>query len=239
MKKRFLGFTLSETLITVAILGVIAMLTIPGIIRNYQKRVWVTQLQRWYSEMSNTIDEFVVYNKGLETFNQNVNTGVVNNLTLNDTFLIKFLNEKYEVSTNLWKNKNNEIDYRTLHGAKGPGSYPDLYYHGYRYEVYRTKSGAQFGICFSKESDGSRGWKIVVDVNGPKKGPNVVGRDTFHFYVDNTSRSLMPRKFLNAYLWSDWKTSTYEEGCNMQSTHKFNGVLCAKKLIENGWKMDY
>ena len=137
MKKRFLGFTLSETLITVAILGVIAMLTIPGIIRNYQKRVWVTQLQRWYSEMSNTIDEFVVLNKGLDTYT--TGKGVSNLSELNKSPLISFLNEKYgdlyadwnknngnDRSTALWKNNKNTLDYQTLHKANRVAAYPNL-----------------------------------------------------------------------------------------------------------------
>ena len=40
------GFTLAETLITLGIIGVVAALTIPTLIANYQKHETVTKLQR-------------------------------------------------------------------------------------------------------------------------------------------------------------------------------------------------
>ena len=46
-----IGLTLSEVLITLGILGVIAAITIPGLISNYQKRVTVTRLKGSYSKL--------------------------------------------------------------------------------------------------------------------------------------------------------------------------------------------
>jgi prepilin-type N-terminal cleavage/methylation domain-containing protein len=43
MKK---AFTLAEVLITLAIIGVVAALTIPTVVRNYQKTQTVTQLKK-------------------------------------------------------------------------------------------------------------------------------------------------------------------------------------------------
>ncbi len=40
------GFTLAEVLITLGIIGVIAALTLPNLIANYQKKVWATQLKK-------------------------------------------------------------------------------------------------------------------------------------------------------------------------------------------------
>jgi prepilin-type N-terminal cleavage/methylation domain-containing protein len=44
MKKR--AFTLAEVLITLGIIGVVAALTMPSLIANYQKKVYVAQLQK-------------------------------------------------------------------------------------------------------------------------------------------------------------------------------------------------
>ncbi|MBE7709586.1 MAG: prepilin-type N-terminal cleavage/methylation domain-containing protein, partial [Cyanobacteria bacterium SIG32] len=41
MTKRF-GFTLAEVLITLAIIGVVAAMTIPTLVANYQTRAWNT-----------------------------------------------------------------------------------------------------------------------------------------------------------------------------------------------------
>ena len=42
MTKTKLGFTLAEVLITLAIIGVVAAMTIPTLIANYQQRSWDT-----------------------------------------------------------------------------------------------------------------------------------------------------------------------------------------------------
>ena len=43
MKK--IGFTLAEVLITLAIIGIVAALTIPTLVQNYQERAWNTASQ--------------------------------------------------------------------------------------------------------------------------------------------------------------------------------------------------
>ena len=50
MKK---GFTLAEVLITLGVIGVVAALTLPGIMQSYQKKVYVAQLQRVFNEVAN------------------------------------------------------------------------------------------------------------------------------------------------------------------------------------------
>ena len=49
MKK---GFTLSEVLITLGVVGVVAVLTIPGVMKNYQNRLYTAQLEKIYSQIS-------------------------------------------------------------------------------------------------------------------------------------------------------------------------------------------
>lgn len=52
IKSKKFAFTLAEVLITLAIIGVVAALTIPTIIQNYRKQVLKTQLLKTYSELS-------------------------------------------------------------------------------------------------------------------------------------------------------------------------------------------
>lgn len=54
-KKIKYGFTLAEVLITLAIIGIVAATTIPTLINNYQKRVVVTRLQKFYSAMNQAL----------------------------------------------------------------------------------------------------------------------------------------------------------------------------------------
>ncbi len=52
---KFLGFTLAEVLITLGIIGVVAALTMPSLITNYQKKATAKKLARFYSTMSQAI----------------------------------------------------------------------------------------------------------------------------------------------------------------------------------------
>lgn len=53
LKKR--AFTLAEVLITLGIIGVVAALTMPTLIANYQKKATVTKLKKFYSLMNQAI----------------------------------------------------------------------------------------------------------------------------------------------------------------------------------------
>ncbi len=60
--KRKLAFTLSEVLITLGIIGVVAAMTMPSLIQNYRKQVLVTRAKWFYSFMSNAIQRSEIDN---------------------------------------------------------------------------------------------------------------------------------------------------------------------------------
>ncbi len=63
-----LAFTLAEVLITLAVIGVVAALTIPSVVRNYQKTQAVTQLKKAYSTIANTTNLAVAEYGPVETW---------------------------------------------------------------------------------------------------------------------------------------------------------------------------
>lgn len=50
-KKKSAAFTLAEVLVTLGVLGVVAAMTMPTLVGNYQKKAYVTQLSKVYSEV--------------------------------------------------------------------------------------------------------------------------------------------------------------------------------------------
>jgi prepilin-type N-terminal cleavage/methylation domain-containing protein len=50
-----LAFTLAEVLITLAIIGIVAALTIPTLVNNYQKTQYVTQLKKAYTSVNQAL----------------------------------------------------------------------------------------------------------------------------------------------------------------------------------------
>lgn len=53
--EKLFGFTLAEVLITLGIIGVVATMTIPILMTNYQKHQTETQLVKFYSMMNQTL----------------------------------------------------------------------------------------------------------------------------------------------------------------------------------------
>lgn len=61
------AFTLAETLITLGIIGVVAAITLPGLIQNYRNKVLLTQAKKTYSVVANAL---VAYSNDLNTPNE-------------------------------------------------------------------------------------------------------------------------------------------------------------------------
>ena len=60
------AFTLAETLITLAIIGVVAAITVPSLIQGYKKKEYSTKLKKFYSTMQQTIQMSTVTNGAID-----------------------------------------------------------------------------------------------------------------------------------------------------------------------------
>ena len=65
MKK---AFTLSEVLITLAIVGLISSLTIPSIVKSYQKKICATQIEKVFAQLSDAIQTAMVDDLSTQSF---------------------------------------------------------------------------------------------------------------------------------------------------------------------------
>ena len=63
------AFTLAEVLITFGIIGVVAALTLPTVIQNYQKKVTVERLKKTYSTLAQAVQMAVKDNDDIEGWN--------------------------------------------------------------------------------------------------------------------------------------------------------------------------
>jgi prepilin-type N-terminal cleavage/methylation domain-containing protein len=53
--KPLIGFTLAEVLITLGIIGIVAALTMPSLMANYQKKAAATRLKQTYSMLNQAL----------------------------------------------------------------------------------------------------------------------------------------------------------------------------------------
>jgi len=96
MKKT--AFTLAEVLITLGIIGVVAALTIPSLIANYQKQEAVTKLKKFYNTMNQAVKLSEIENGDASDWN--LTSGHASYQTVLDfynTYLAKYIIKTKEI----------------------------------------------------------------------------------------------------------------------------------------------
>ena len=148
MKKS--GFTLAEVLITLAIIGVVATLTLPSLMSNTAEQQSITA----FKKIMNTLNEAGQMNSALEGFDYSVATmgGLDDHVENGDQTLGALLNERLQVSRNASGGYGNS--------GECTGD-----------ETFVLRDGT--AICLVEAHDDSGFWRIYVDTNGPK-GPNLL-----------------------------------------------------------------
>ena len=234
MTKRF-GFTLAEVLITLGIIGVVAAMTIPTLVKNYQKTVWVNQLKKSVSTIEQGFQKMMADDGvtkledtelGLLLLNENFGRGwgysdmctteeinTVNDILKKYFNIVKFGDKRF-CKDFLMKDADQEKCW------DGDTAYP----------IYLTDGTAiAFEYLFSpvlKQLHDYYG-DILIDVNGDK-GPNQWGRDAFAFKV--TKQGL-----INSYNAGIYGCKNPGEAVSEEAA----GYDCAARIIKAGWKMDY
>ncbi len=207
--KKLAAFTLAEVLITLAIIGVVAALTIPTVITNYQKKMYVTQLKKSYNNLSNAF-RTIMANDGVTELSETTLWSKIpsNSFSSNDILqpksaeFLKEFSKTFKViavydKENIPEGYNPE--YKALNGDEG-GSFDSVIYLAdgtlLVFDIQKTPSAVYCGNkrCSSlKEfqeavNTKTKFWQyigcIYIDVNGVK-GPNTYGRDSFLFYLGN------------------------------------------------------
>ena len=149
MKKN--GFTLAEVLITLAIIGVVATLTLPSLMTNTAEQQSITA----FKKMMNTLNEAGQMNSALEGFDYSIaDVGSLDDRIEDGTqSLGSLFNERLQVS------REASGGYGTDGECTGDPTF-----------VLRDGTAICLGSANYEESGY---WTIYVDTNGPK-GPNAV-----------------------------------------------------------------
>ena len=182
-----LAFTLAEVLITLAIIGVVAAMTMPSLIQHFQKKSLETQTQRFYSMMSQAVKQYMA-DYGVDdlrhtplasdnyegSYDDNSNYTPANGEieSIRD-FVTKYLKVVKECDHDA--NDCFAPEYQMWNGSKpdGENSYnftTEANIGSRRDYVLADGSVIRIGYGFNLP------FELYVDVNG-KKGPNRVGYD--------------------------------------------------------------
>jgi prepilin-type N-terminal cleavage/methylation domain-containing protein len=231
MKK---GFTLAEVLITLGIVGIVAVLTVPGVMKNYANRMYVAQLQKVYSQVSEAAQS-IMNDEHTDTFSEtlaasNTNpTGCPADKSKCTSGVYYFLNNYFKtIKTNCGATGDSTC-------AKGANFYRKLdntYITGSSTNCVQTVSGA--AICANYNS-ANKCMSLIVDVNGIAQ-PNVAGRDVFSMDIRQNGSI------------SDYGSGCVNNSAGASASSCGTGVVtsvaesakgCLNNIIEAGWKMEY
>ncbi len=220
--RRKAAFTLAEVLITLGIIGVVAAMTLPLLISNYQHKVLETQFKKAYSELSQVILQ-IHTNTGIELIPNNFS----NKYKLSDC-----LKEYYHIIEDCGR-----VNVHTKGCIQLSPTEDDVW----NIDIYKSYSGKaiNFGyiddgvlitnngttLLFEQGSQAATVGRFLigVDINGFKQKPNRFGHDVFVFEIEPSGK-LIPLGAPTA----KW----FGKGiCDATSTNGINGYSCTYKAI--------
>lgn len=242
MYKKLFGFTLAEVLIVLGIIGVVAELTIPDLISNFQKQVTVVRLQKIYSEISQAITLSEANNGPSEswpwdhTLTQAARLGVTENFVNKYLFpymkVIKNCGHESTATSECWKEPvslDGTKDYLKVNGDYVTNTNVTALIAG-GYSVYIWTGNGYLGY-----QDHAKIW---VDIDGPYNGKGKIGKDVFliNFFLYDTT---IPKGvYLKTPDLSDSQIKNDTAyGCGKTATGKFAGIYCSALIQADGWKI--
>ena len=231
------AFTLAEVLITLGIIGVVAALTIPTLIANYQEKQTVSRLTKAYATISNAYQMAKVENGELSAwgFENESTTGTTDPET-----------GEYEIAEATVENSN--LFWSKLTPYLKVIKHTDTTEDNYQFDTYTLDGRKSDLVTLStvELADGTTffgGWianyictdtasfcgDFAVDINGINTKPNTVGKDIFYFIVKKNG--IEPQGTKNRRPFDDF--------CNMTNTSTgYNGYGCAAWVLQFK-NMDY
>lgn len=186
------GFTLAEILITLAVIGIVAVMTIPALVRNYRKKITTTRMKVAYSQFIQAIQLSEIDNGTISGWDYPETTSS----DATRDFITKYFKPYMKLSECL-ENTDEAC------GA-GVGSYD------YQYKLANGSSIAiEVGCNIGAVYEDGEYIAINFDVNGPQ-GPNVGGIDAFYFGIrkENDYR-LLPAPWTPTVTREDILNGTY------------------------------
>ena len=231
------AFTLAEVLITLGIIGVVAALTLPALIQNYQKGQTVAQLKKSYSVVQNALDFIRAEYDGLDMLNmpfvhqqfdhpQHFDVSMfADELSKHLNYMERGSHNNYSTDVRMCLPDNTTKYYKWASGDRQTS-----------WNIVTKWWILNDGSCLAISSRGGWTWNdnthilIYIDINGSDKNPNQFGKDTFMFELDKSGK-VIPYPGENGT----------EDCLSNYSGWRARGLSCASKIINDGWqiKSDY
>lgn len=166
---KFLGFTLSEILITLGIIGVVASLTLPSLINAYKDKQYKVAYKKAYSDIQNAFQDSIFEGELIRDKYSQPEAAKQELDIMKSNF--KVIKDCGQLISNCWTKGD------TIGGANmATSNYPI----DYQSSCFIDASGRCWCIYFNNENI------FVVDTNGSKL-PNRFGKDRWIFTFVNSN----------------------------------------------------
>ena len=222
-RKYTVAFTLAEVLITLGIIGVVAALTIPNVVTKYQKKATAAQLKKAYNILTNALRMSEAnYGAGAFPLRNEIlsDASLTDTYNMFETYFVPYLQGVRKINSNKF--------YYSSAGAIA-------------YHVYNNLDHAYCinnGMCFAFFNANHSYCYILVDLDGPDKGPNRVGRDTFYFAIHfNENNTIIDGKGYQIYNWTTVDQIYNNNQCSKTGGIWLNGHGCTEIIIRNNWEI--
>ena len=212
------AFTLAEVLITLGIIGVVAAMTIPGFVTDYQKKVTATRLKAAYSQINQALVMAQAQYGDTAGWEKDANKILLEYIAPNLKSEKYTRDDDYNYTNTMC---NNEQTYKFLNGGGM----------GVPFNSMSPSIKLANGVCVSlNRIENQTAEYLFVDINGPNP-PNINGKDLFAFRLKFNEGKIVPDGdgFSSSYI----KTPDYSHNCNKATT----GNFCAKVIMDNGWEI--
>jgi prepilin-type N-terminal cleavage/methylation domain-containing protein len=213
MNYKNFGFTLAELLITIAIVGVVAALTIPNLINNYKAHKYRTLFNKSVSTIQQAVVKMVDNDESLDPTSYKR----TNSARFYETFG-KYVNVSIDCVASRYRKLQKNIKpcyvsdraYKTLNGTIAAQT-----------DLDDGELVLQDGTNLLFEDYDNGYIYISVDIDGLSNGPNIWGYDLFTFqFVDG---KVLPMGDSNT------RYNNLNTYCNKNANNNKNGIACAKK----------
>ena len=193
-------------------------MTIPTLMQNHQRKVYVTQLHKAYNELSQALLQYQTDRNAVSLTEAGLSTSDSIDSFVNTYFKII---QKCEDSINPCFSDS----YKSLNGGEV------TFFEGTSYVL---ASGVSIRIILSKYTNLVA--QIGVDVNG-QKGPNILGRDLFFIALYKNGILDEYTTDATAPLTEEQRETIFTNEC--MGAGKVSGWGCFGKILNNNWEMTY
>ena len=225
---RKLAFTLAEVLLTLGIIGLVAAITIPALMQRYQKSQTITQLKSFYSDMQQCLKLSQIDNEEFANWTSDLLTrqsGKERNRYFYEKYLQPYLKGTIFCDGLGSKNQCTPSKIYNLNGTETTNLLTDndvAFLSPQGYSVFFWVSGTAGSAS------------MYIDTNGPKKGPNTVGKDVFAFglWLSNSTKGFYAQGEYQNLSREDMMKSNSSSSCLKDRT----GTYCSGLIIKDGWQ---